>query len=298
MANILINDNLCVYPEALPTKVCEDFINHYEKLVAFKECSLNGVINKEYRDSHQVHIKDVEQYKMLWDNLKRFIPETYQGRRLIGPDNRTVYLLRYGVGQQFKAHRDGHSTNKKGQKSFLTALIYLNSNCKGGETRFYAEPQHNINLNVVTGSDQFGQFCDVTPTAGSLVLMRHYIYHSAMPVLEGYKYALRFNILYESFGPWYTGAATKSKYEGVGVYNYINPFALQPYHDYIGEAWQEWSKKNKSAYIFLPQKVNADAGRPPKEGEGYCNNCYEILDLQYDYYVCPGCNAPVIYTNR
>jgi len=54
-------------------------------------------------------------------------------------------------GEKFETHQDGFSTNSKGERSFMTVLIYLNQCQKGGETRYFEEPfggisfQHNRN---------------------------------------------------------------------------------------------------------------------------------------------------------
>ena len=262
---------------------------------------MNKEINTDYRDSHEVHIQDHDLARMIWKFIKTCVPQEYQGRKLVGAHYKTFYLLRYTSGQKFACHRDGHSTNSKEQKSLLTALIYLNSDCKGGQTRFYGEPEHELDLLKKTGSDENGEYYDANPSEGVMALMRHYILHSAMPVTKGKKYALRFNILYESYGEWYAGPPTDAKFKGVAP-------KLPPYvydKNPIEEAWDAYILQRIESclpvhvYKFLPDaNSNEELGRPPSKGEGFCDNCYEILDLSYDYYSCPRCESPVIFTQR
>ncbi|KKK89663.1 hypothetical protein LCGC14_2730830, partial [marine sediment metagenome] len=227
----IIKDNLWVIPDALPEPVCEYLIKHNETTMVFKPCTMNKVIDTNYRDSCEVHIEDHTLARMIWKFVKPYVHVQYQGRKLIGPHYKTFYLLRYGPGQQFHQHRDGHSTNSNGQKSFLTALIYLNSDCKGGETRTLMSPRHKLGLEIKTGADYF----DAVPNMGTLVLMRHYLLHASMPMTKGIKYVLRFNILYENYGPWYAGGPTNKKFEGVGV-NITAPDV--PYvNNPIDDAW-------------------------------------------------------------
>ncbi len=110
-------------------------------------------------------------------------------------------------------------------------------------------------------------------------------------------------ILYENYGPWYAGGPTNKKFEGVGV-NITAPDV--PYvNNPIDDAWIKCEdecfqgrRKAPDVYWFLPMPNRQPKGRPPVEGEGFCDNCYEILDLQFDYYTCPRCEAPVILTRR
>jgi|694.fasta_scaffold12290_10 hypothetical protein len=277
----IVKNNLWKIENAVSDALCDFLINHAENSNKkndeewkFKECKFGKSIDKEYRNSWEIHIVNKDIQKLFWETIKPYIPKLFQGRKLIGAHYSTFYLLRYKPGEKFEMHRDGHSTNSKGQKSFITALLYLNNCEEGGETRFFEEPYHGINFEGCSG------VLDISTAKGSLILMRHFILHQSMPVIKGIKYALRFNILYESFGEWYYGPPLIKSDE---------------------ETQKFRSFEVPRVYFFLPMNLDSSLikkGRLPREGEDRCEQCYEILNLKYDYYECPGCNAPVVCTLR
>ena len=78
--------------------------------------------------------------------------------------------LKYSEGEEYKAHYDGGT----GIGRAISALVYLNDDCEGGEIEF---PHFNIKLK---------------PKAGTLILFpSNFAYlHIAHPVTKGTKYAL------------------------------------------------------------------------------------------------------------
>jgi hypothetical protein len=262
----IIADNIWSNDEIVPQSVCKYLINYTEK-EGFKQCTFNKEVDLEARDSNEHHLKDELLKELVWNFVTEYVPTVYQGRRLVGPDPNSFYILKYTNKQKFSQHRDGHSTTPKG-KSFLTGLIYL-SNCKGGETLFYADPNCKLFLEHITGQDSTGQYFSIHPKPGLAVFMRHYMVHSAQPVTEGIKYALRFNIVYEQYALWYGGTKLLSP-------------SIAP--------------KSK-VYHFLCNERYPKTG-PPPVGYEYCENCYSEIDLKWDYYTCPRCHAPVIHTAR
>lgn len=81
------------------------------------------------------------------------------------------FILKYGIGDEYKPHSDG-DTGKLNRR--VTGLIYLNDDFEGGETHF--------------------PYCDVTvtPKAGQMVLFpSNFLYpHASLPIKSGTKYAL------------------------------------------------------------------------------------------------------------
>ncbi len=281
VSETLIKDQLWAIKRSVPDHVCQFLIDkaeHCDKKESkwtFKPCNYGGSLNSQLRNSWEINLGDDDIKKMFWQFIKPFVPQKYQGRRLVGPHYKTFYLLRYFPGEKFSSHRDGHTTNSKGEKSFITALLYLNNCKKGGCTQFFEESHLGI---CFKKRSQWSGI--ISPTKGTLVLMRHFIMHQALPVEDGVKYALRFNILYEKFGDWYQGPSRPDMKEGE-----ICKYGKSSLEDLV--------------YKFLPIWIdNPVPGRLPKEGEDRCGNCYEIIDLKYDYYVCPGCQSPVVYTQR
>ena len=281
----IIKNNLWCAEGVMDKKVCNFLIDHaYERASngnpkwEFKPCGFNGNPETDIRNSCEIRIREKSFRTLIWSFAKNHVSCMYQGRKLVGPDSNSFYLLRYEPGQKFEQHRDGHSVDYKGRKSFVTALIYLNKCEQGGETRFFEEPMMGMSF-----KRSFGRcIYDCEPEIGKLVLMRHYLLHQALPVVEGVKYVLRFNIVYEKFGEWYNGpSCPEKKLSGEPSYERPEGCPRRVYKFLIGSEEGSW-----------------EPGRLPEEGEDRCENCYEILDLTYDYYTCPGCNYPVCDTDR
>ena len=259
-------------------------------LCEFSKSKFNQSIDPNYRISSEIHYPawdHLDQMKSIWDKIKNHVPTNFQGRKLIGPHSKSFYLLYYTPGQFFKMHRDGHSQDSKGNKSYITVLIYL-TECKGGETRFYNEP----NLDLILSP---GEYIDVNPETGKMVLMWHFIKHEALPVKEGIKCALRFNILYERIGEYSDSCNVSVTSPGQGLEEKIcrSPVIT----DYLPFWWKNTMKK----FVFLIDKSinNRPLYKPtPSEGEDVCDNCHYLLKISNrDYYKCPVCGSPVINTN-
>jgi hypothetical protein len=283
---VLINDKLCVVSNAVDDSICDFFVQYAERestkgksIWNFRPCKFGDRHDGEVRNSHEIHVKDKLFVGLMWDTVEKHIPKVYMGRKLIGHNGGSHYLLRYKHGEKFETHRDGHDTDSNGNKSLLTALVYMNNCEEGGETRFFNEPTLGITLDNRCQEPHL----DLRPRKGSLVLMWHNVLHKAMPVIKGVKYAYRFTIYYERFGDegWYTGPSRKNLKEGKVYSEHDRPDGTPP-----------------RRYLFSPCNLTPIPGRLPGEGEDRCENCYEILELKYDYYNCPGCKMPVIYTQR
>ncbi|KAI1394695.1 hypothetical protein F4819DRAFT_480848 [Hypoxylon fuscum] len=103
-------------------------------------------------------------------------------------------FLKYGPGQYFKPHCDGHFVDEdKGEKSYLTVHLYLNGGrsddgaVEGGATRF-----------AVDFEDPEEGRLDVNPKAGSLVIFQQRdMYHEGTEVTKGTKYTMRTDVVYK-----------------------------------------------------------------------------------------------------
>ena len=280
----IIENNLTVIDGGFPECLCNFFVNHSERKNEegdpewkFEQALFNGEHSPEVRQSTKVQIGN-DFADLIWGASKEYVPTRFQGRKLIGPDRSSFSLLRYFPGDQFSEHRDGNTFDSDGNRSMMTVLVYLNDCEKGGETRFFEEGEYGITF--VGG----GRVFDCKSEKGKIVLMRHYLLHRALPVVKGVKYVIRFNVFFESYGPWYHGESNPEKKIG----------EVYPGHDRPLSAPQR-------VYFFLSSpgiSEKYEPGRLPEEGEDRCENCYEILDLHYDYNECPGCNFPVFFTQR
>jgi Rps23 Pro-64 3,4-dihydroxylase Tpa1-like proline 4-hydroxylase len=186
--------------KVISPEMCQEMIRKFEKDYTFRPCKYNSDIDTDYRDSSEVKIKDRKIIDKLWQHIKKYVPTVCDGQTLVGPHYSRVYILRYFEGQYFRKHYDGYSESSKGHRSRLTLLVYLNDMSQecGGATRFYAEPERSI---LFIDPYQHYPVYDFIPTTGSMVLFTHRLLHEGMPILRGYKYCIRLNILYTNTVP-------------------------------------------------------------------------------------------------
>ena len=166
----------------LPLEACKRFSGEPEKL------ALNQVSGSAGNGTPK-------EFNVL-SLIDTYIPPVFNDKKLIGIDTNTFFLLSYKPGQFFKAHKDGYSQDSYGNKSLITALLYL-SNPVGGDIRFYNEPEKGIIFSGLGHGQTNEKFIDIKCNKNTLILMWHDIKHESLPVLKGIKYVLRFNILYE-----------------------------------------------------------------------------------------------------
>ena len=137
------------------------------------------------------------------NNLPKYQPVTC---------NPNLRLYKYTKGQWFGRHYDGANnidfpSNKKTEnapyssaevkegQTEVTVLFYLSS-CKGGATRFHLPHGTNGNKRKKGGGSQGIAF---EPEEGAVLLHvhgDHCLEHEAEPVLDGFKYVLRTDIVY------------------------------------------------------------------------------------------------------
>ncbi|KAF3760592.1 hypothetical protein M406DRAFT_342808 [Cryphonectria parasitica EP155] len=109
-------------------------------------------------------------------------------------------FLRYGEGQFFKPHGDGHYSEEVGWKkfkTFFTLHLYLNDSvAEAGE-----------DAELVGGATSFvsnygSRKVDVDPKAGRvLIFQQRLLTHAGDDVVEGIKYTMRAEIMYELVRP-------------------------------------------------------------------------------------------------
>ncbi|KAG6918007.1 hypothetical protein DXG01_017017 [Tephrocybe rancida] len=104
--------------------------------------------------------------------------------KLLGINERLSFL-RYGSGHYFKPHFDGQILLPDGRKSWVTLQIYLNDvDLSGGATRIFGKRN--------------GRFLDVEPKVGRVLIFEQGpFYHSGEEVVQGMKYTMRSDFLFE-----------------------------------------------------------------------------------------------------
>ena len=151
--------------------------------LGFERATINtqrGAVRDEAtRNNDRVVIDDETLARSLWLRLQDHLPKFVAGRQAIGLNERFRFY-RYDLAQQFRGHVDAPYTRSNGEMSMLTFLIYLNDGFRGGETSF---------PNTV-----------VAPQSGLALAFRHEIFHEGRAVLEGRKYVLRSDVMFNPIG--------------------------------------------------------------------------------------------------
>ncbi|KAF9028557.1 hypothetical protein BDZ89DRAFT_1014969 [Hymenopellis radicata] len=170
-------------------------------------------VHSNFRHSERIVREDEEVASMLYQRLRPFVEEEIgviqpKGRwcgitgkvgRKQGPTwtlssvNPHLRFLRYGPGHFFKQHCDGLN-EYDGMKSFVTLHLYLTdrdslplqgAGLAGGCTRFWTPDKRH--------------FLDVEPKVGRvLVFQQRMLVHSGEEVMEGVKYTMRSDFMFQS----------------------------------------------------------------------------------------------------
>mmetsp|Transcript_5129 Transcript_5129/g.16305 ORF Transcript_5129/g.16305 Transcript_5129/m.16305 type:complete len:263 (-) Transcript_5129:520-1308(-) len=143
------------------------------------------MLDVDYRRSQRCMFDSVEQAQLLWEKVKQYVPSTwsYDGEdwKVVGLNER-LRFLRYDPGDFFAPHFDGTYIRDNGEASFITLMIYLNDDFRGGETSF---------LDIASDAKVLHK-----PLTGQILLFQHNIYHSGEELTRGQKYALRTDVMF------------------------------------------------------------------------------------------------------
>jgi len=157
---------------------CKEFIDYAQgqgvddAKVGFPDGQL---MVKGIRDNQRLQINNPKIGGPLFARAKGLLPESVNNRMLYGFHD-SIRFYKYDAEQRFKMHKDGHK-NIDDKISELTFLIYLNSDFEGGETKFR-------------------DYGVVEPSRGKALIFPHGLWHEGMKVKSGYKYVMRFDVLY------------------------------------------------------------------------------------------------------
>ena len=118
--------------------------------------------------------------------------------------NERMRFLRYGKGQFFKEHCDGAYTTDDGrERTFYTLHFYLNDSVNASPSVTSEEAAPFPELLIRGGATTFHsrdltRRLDVDPKAGRVLIFQHRgLLHSGDEVLEGVKYTMRTDLLFE-----------------------------------------------------------------------------------------------------
>lgn len=189
---ITIDNDIFIIRNVYSPTECADLIRRAES-IGFDAASVRTrsgpKMMTQLRNNDRVNLSDQTLASQMWNRVSPDLP-TLDGVPPVSVDP-SIRFYRYLPGQQFRRHKDGSVFNSKGQRSKLSYLIYLNDDCKGGDTLFRERRQ-----------SEGGQFerweYSVEPRVGTALLFRHQRWHEGMPVTAGRKYVLRSDIFYDS----------------------------------------------------------------------------------------------------
>ena len=123
--------------------------------------------------------------KQLLQRIKHYIPHIYRGKQFHSINER-LRFLKYETDDNFNRHMDAcYSDESNNISSMITILIYLNENYEGANTTFFTNSNDNKGFSLV-------------PKIGMVCLMDQDIQHEVPQLLNGIKYALRTELMYEN----------------------------------------------------------------------------------------------------
>jgi predicted 2-oxoglutarate/Fe(II)-dependent dioxygenase YbiX len=132
----------------------------------------------EVRNNTRAMVDDLPRADALWERIGPLTPSR-PGLRKVGLNER-LRFYRYAPGQFFRWHSDGSFRRRNGERSHITAMLYLNEGFAGGSTDF----------------DVDGEVLRIEPKRGQVLLFSHSLRHQGAPVLDGRKYVLRSDVMF------------------------------------------------------------------------------------------------------
>jgi prolyl 4-hydroxylase len=179
---LTIPRSILTIPDVLDASECSDHIARSEQIgyEAAPVITFRGAkIDENVRNNARILVDDNGLAGFFWSRIRDHVPDTLDGREAIGLNERFRYY-RYSSGQKFALHRDGSFRRENGEESKLTCILYLNDDFVGGETAV---------------KDRV-----IAPRRGMALIFRHEFLHEGRPVLEGTKYVLRTDVMYDLIG--------------------------------------------------------------------------------------------------
>lgn len=167
---------------------CAKLIKYTEN-IGYKPASLHtdryGVehVYTEIRKSLRCIVDDKYFANVLLKRIIHVVPMKFKDKDF-HKINIRLRFLKYETGDFFTRHQDGTFTDSDGSTSMITVLLYLNDDYTGANTRFFKD-----------GRD--GTPNEIKLETGMVVLMDQDIYHDVPPLLTGFKYVMRTELMYK-----------------------------------------------------------------------------------------------------
>lgn len=179
MQAVQLKKNIYLIENFWSPERCDEFIRKTESIgyeAATIQTDKGPRVVDFIRNNNRVVYKDFGLAEDLWKDLQPHAPVEIGDSVSIGL-NELFRFYKYQPGQQFKKHRDQSYIRNSKEASYFTFMIYLNDGFKGGATTFDG--------------------LTVTPQKGAALIFYHYLEHEGSEVLEGVKYVLRTDIMFQ-----------------------------------------------------------------------------------------------------
>jgi 2OG-Fe(II) oxygenase superfamily len=167
-----------VVPNLLSSDECNTLIESFE----------NADSIERLRTRNRIMFESEKLAEWLWDRIENFyehnqITDEYGDTWEAYGLNDRFRMVRYDPNDEFSIHEDGWYTKDYNNRSFATAMVYLNDvpEEKGGSTTF---TDHSIKLQPAQGL--------------GFVFLVDGIIHKGDPLTSGVKYILRTDVMYEA----------------------------------------------------------------------------------------------------
>ena len=155
---------------------CQQYIELSER-IGYEAAKIDtGKVVTEVRNNERAFYEDKALADDLFARAKPYLTQKIGNSVAVGL-NEMFRFYRYEKGHRFKGHQDGSFIRNHKEASYFTFMVYLNEGCVGGETSFM---EHKI-----------------TPKQGMALVFLHRLYHEGSEVLEGVKYVLRTDVMYQ-----------------------------------------------------------------------------------------------------
>lgn len=180
-------DKLAFYVDNVFTKEeCDEFIRQAEE-IGFTMALLNVGGGREklapdVRNNSRCYIDSFEESERIWERIKQFVPQVWNGHQALGLNER-LRVLRYDEGEYFAPHFDGSYQRDNGERSYITLQLYLNEGFEGGHTTFLP-------------LDGSARAVPCIPKTGRVLIFQHDILHEGSVLESGQKYAIRTDVMY------------------------------------------------------------------------------------------------------
>jgi hypothetical protein len=186
---------------------CEHWIRRSEERGYVPATLGEGQVRPRFRSSQRNMLDSPELAGQVFRRLHVHLPKLLDGRKLCSLNER-LRFLRYDSGERFQPHQDGVYTRPdNSESSRLTLMLYLNdgggADFDGGETNFLlmGPRRHGSGRQSKPqkGSPQNLGKASVVPCAGDALVFSHGLLHEGAAVVQGRKYCVRTDVMYENF---------------------------------------------------------------------------------------------------